>query len=152
MILESWLAFFHISAILAWIVFATSQAALCRSDWMNAATLQRLQRMDRILWIATAAVLLTGLARIGWGNKGMGFYAGNLLLYSKIALFAVVASLQVGPSRQYRSWTAHLQRTQELPADERVRGARRKVMIATHLMAIIPLPAVFLARGFGAWP
>ncbi|MCK9517289.1 MAG: DUF2214 family protein [Ottowia sp.] len=149
MILESWLAFFHISAILAWIVFATSQAALCRSDWMNVATLQRLARMDRILWVATAAVLLSGLARIWWGNKGLDFYAGNLLLYSKIALFAVVASLQVGPSRQYRSWMAELQQTQELPADGRVRAARRNVMIATHLMALIPLPAVFLARGFG---
>lgn len=149
MILESWLAFFHISAILAWIVFATSQAALCRSDWMNVATLQRLARMDRILWVATAAVLLSGLARIWWGSKGLDFYAGNLLLYSKIALFAVVASLQVGPSRQYRSWMTELQETQELPADERVRSARRHVMVATHLMALIPLPAVFLARGFG---
>lgn len=149
MILESWLAFFHISAILAWIVFATSQAVLCRGDGMNAATLQRLARLDRIVWIATAAVLLTGLARVGWGAKGVDFYAGNLLLHTKIALFSVVVLLQVGPSRRYRSWRAHLQRTRELPTEEQVRGVRRNVMIATHLMALIPLPAVFLARGFG---
>ena len=150
MILESWLAFFHISAILAWIVFATSQAALCRSDWMNAATLQRLGRMDRILWVATAAVLLSGLARIFWGVKGADWYAGNWLLYSKLVLFALVASLQVGPSRHYRSWIAHVREYRELPDADEVRAARRKVMIATHLMALIPLPAVFLARGFGA--
>lgn len=150
MVLEAWLAFFHITAILAWIVFATSQAALCRSDWMNAATLPRLARMDRILWIATAAVLLSGLARIAWGVKGVGWYSGNPLLHTKVVLFAVVASLQLAPSRQYRRWITHFAEAGGLPAESLVRGARRKVMIATHLMALIPLPAVFLARGFGA--
>ena len=47
--LEPWLAFFHISAILGWIVFASSEAALCRREWLNAAVVQRLARLDRIL-------------------------------------------------------------------------------------------------------
>ena len=62
--LEPWLAFFHLGAVLAWVVFASSQAALCRGDWLNAAVVRRLARLDTILWVATAAVLLTGLARI----------------------------------------------------------------------------------------
>lgn len=150
MIAESWLAYLHITAILAWIVFATSQAALCRQDWLNAPALQRLLRLDRILWIATAVVLATGLARVFWGVKGAGWYAANPLLYTKVVLFAAVALLQVAPSRSYRGWTARLQAGGALPAAEQVQAARRKVMIATHLMALIPLPAVFMARGFGA--
>ena len=39
---EAWLAFFHISAVLGWIVFASSEAALCRREWLNAAVVQRL--------------------------------------------------------------------------------------------------------------
>ena len=46
---EAWLAFFHISAVLGWIVFASSEAALCRREWLNAAVVQRLVRLDRIL-------------------------------------------------------------------------------------------------------
>lgn len=149
MILESLLAFLHVSAILAWIVFATSQAAICRSDWINPTVVQRLVRLDRILWIATAAVLLTGIARIFLGAKGTGFYATNLLLYAKIGLFAVVMALQVSPSRHYRAWADRLAHA-HLPSESEVRAARRSVMVATHLVAIIPLPAVFLARGFGA--
>ena len=42
--LEPWLAFFHISAFLGWIVFASAQAALCRTEWLNAAVVPRLQR------------------------------------------------------------------------------------------------------------
>ena len=147
MILESLLAFLHVSAILAWIVFATSQAAICRSDWLNATVVQRLVRLDRILWIATAAVLLTGIARIFLGAKGTGFYATNLLLYAKIGLFAAVMALQVSPSRHYRAWADRLAHDR-LPSETEVRAARRSVMVATHLVAIIPLPAVFLARGW----
>ena len=44
--LEPWLAFFHISAFLGWIVFASAQAALCRTEWLNAAVVPRLVRLD----------------------------------------------------------------------------------------------------------
>lgn len=147
--LESWLAFFHISAVLGWIVFASSQAAICRGDWFNAAVVPRLVRLDRILWIATASVLLTGLARTFWGAKGMGWYWSNPLLHLKVTLFVVAALLQVGATRQYARWQAQLDRDGSLPAENEIAGPRKLVMIATHLVAVIPLPAVFLARGFG---
>lgn len=148
--LEPILSFLHISAILGWIVFASSQAAICRGDWFNAAVVQRLRRLDGILWIATAAVLVTGLARTFWGAKGMGWYWINPLLHIKITLFLVAALLQVGPTRQYRRWQTELERHGQLPDAEAVAGPRKLVMVATHLVALIPLPAVFLARGFGA--
>ncbi|QTD45839.1 DUF2214 family protein [Ottowia testudinis] len=146
--LEPWLAFFHISAFLGWIVFASAQAALCRTEWLNAAVVRRLARLDTILWVATAAVLLTGLARVYWGAKGPAWYWGNPLLHVKLTLFFVAALLQLGPTRQYRRWQAAVQAGGALPPEAQVRGARRLVMIATHLVALIPLAAVFMARGW----
>ena len=148
--LEPWLAFFHISAILGWVVFATAQSALCRRDWLNAAMLPRLVRLDTILWVATAAVLLSGLARTWWGAKGWAWYWSNPLLYAKLALFLAAAALQIGPARSYRRWQAAWRQDGALPPEAEIRGARLPVILATHLVAIIPLPAVFLARGFGA--
>lgn len=148
MILESLLAYFHLIAIFAWIVFAVSQAAVCHREWLNEAALRRLVHLDAILWTATASVALAGFARIFFGVKGVQFYALNWLLYTKIVLFLVVASLQIVPSRYYRRWLKAFPE-KGLPDDDEVRSARRKIMVATHLMAIIPLPAVFLARGFG---
>ena len=147
--IEAGLAFFHISAFLAWIVFASSQAALCRMEWLNAAVVGRLARLDRILWIATAAVLITGLARMFWGAKGAAWYWSNPLLHLKITLFVVAAVLMVGPTRRIARWQGALAATGTLPDEAEVRGVRKLVMIETHLVAVIPLAAVFLARGFG---
>lgn len=146
---EAWLAFFHISAFLAWVVFASSQAALCRVEWLNEAVVHRLARLDRILWIATAAVLLSGLARMVWGVKGLGWYASHPLLHLKLTLFVVAALLMLGCSRKIVRWRQTMAQQGALPSPTDIRNARKLIMLETHLVALIPLVAVFLARGWG---
>ena len=148
--LEPWLAFFHISAFLCWIVFASAQAALCRTEWLNAAVVPRLVRLDVILWIATAAVLLSGLARIYWGAKGSAWYWSNWLLHLKLTLFFITALLMIGPTRRIARWQARVAAGGSLPPEAEISGVRKLVMIEAHLVALIPLAAVFLVRGWGA--
>lgn len=147
--LESWLAFFHISAFLAWIVFGSSVTAICRHDWLNEAVVQRLNRLNRTLWIATLFVFLTGFARTWWGAKGFDWYWSNPLLYVKVILFVVAILMTVGPTRRFLRWKRMLHAQGELPSVQEVRGARISLLLATHVVAVIPLPAVFMARGFG---
>ena len=45
---EALLAYAHFVAILMLVVFVTSEAALCRPEWMNAAVVRRLARVDLI--------------------------------------------------------------------------------------------------------
>jgi putative membrane protein len=149
MILESILAFFHISAILALVVFATSEAALCRAEWMNAQVVDRLVRVDRIYWIALIAVVLTGLARIFWGIKGAAWYWSNWLLHVKLTMTVIVLALSVRPTLRFRRWQAVLRSGGTLPTQAEVTQVRKMVMISTHIVPLIPLAAVFLARGFG---
>jgi putative membrane protein len=151
MIEEALLSFLHLSAILGWVVFASSQAALCRADWLNPAAVRRLARLDTILWLATAAVLLTGLARIYLGIKGAAWYWHNPLLWLKLALFVLAVLLLPGATRRYRRWRAQLDAGGPLPPEAEVRAARRLVMVATHLVAVIPLAAVFMARGYSGF-
>ena len=70
--LEALLAYAHFVTILAVVVFLTSETALCRPEWMNAAVVHRLVRIDRIYLVSALALLATGLARTFWGVKGMG--------------------------------------------------------------------------------
>jgi putative membrane protein len=150
MTLEAILAYIHILAILSMVVFISSEAALCRSEWMNARVVERLVRVDMIYGIAAVLVLASGLARTYWGYKGGGWYWTNWLLHLKLGMFIVVALMSIKPTLMYRRWRRELQATGALPSDAQITDARKWVMIQAHIIAIIPIAAVFLARGFGA--
>jgi putative membrane protein len=149
MTLEALLASAHLLAILTAVVFITSETAIGRSEWLNAKVVQRLVTVNRIYLIGLAAVLLTGLARIWWGIKGDAWYWGNWLLHLKLTLFIVVALLAIKPAAMYRRWLRQLEESGALPDELQVRTARRQVMVAAHLIALVPIAGAFLARGFG---
>lgn len=83
MLQETLLAYAHYIAIFSLIVFLTSEAALCRPEWLNAAVVHRLGRLDLLYLLAAILVLATGLARTHWGMKGMGWYWHQPVLHAK---------------------------------------------------------------------
>ena len=148
MLLESLLAYAHFVAILSVVVFVTSEAALCRAEWLNAAVVRRLARVDVIYLLAALAVLLTGVARTGWGMKGMGWYWQQPLLHLKLTLFVIIGGLSIPPTLAFRRWVRQLDAHGTLPEAAEVRRVRRLVMIQAHIMVLIPLAGSLLARGF----
>ena len=147
MFTEALLAYLHIAAILAVVVFLTSQAALCRVEWLNAAVVRRLARLDLIYLFAAMAVLLTGLARTWWGFKGTGWYWHQPLLHIKATLFVVIGLMSIQPTRAFLRWRRQLDLDGSLPNPAEIKTVRRWIMIETHLLALIPVAAVLLARG-----
>ena len=150
MTLEAILAYLHLLAILTLVVFIASEAALCRVEWINPAVVERLARVDMVYGIAALAVIATGVARTWWGMKGTAWYWTNPLLHLKLTLFVIVGVISIFPTMRYLRWRQALRTTGALPAEAEVRKTRKLVMIQAHLIALIPLVAVFLARGFGA--
>ncbi|MBE7366830.1 DUF2214 family protein [Ramlibacter pallidus] len=149
MILESLLQYAHILAILTLVVFLTSEAALCRPEWMRPEIVERLAMVDRIYGIAALAVLATGVLRIYLGVKGEDWYWSNWLLHTKFALFVLVALLSIKPTIRFARWKRALRANGTLPPAEEVRAVRKLVMVQAHIIPFIPLAAAFLARGFG---
>ncbi len=149
MTLEAILAYLHLLAILTMVVFISSEAALCRVQWLNAAVVERLAKVDMVYGIAAVMVLVTGIARTWWGVKGTAWYWTNGLLHLKLTLFVIVGVISIFPTLNYMRWRKALRATGALPNEEQIRKTRRLVMVQAHLLALIPLAAVFLARGFG---
>ena len=149
MTLEALLAYGHIVSLLMAATFLASQTALCRSEWLNAAAVERLVRLDRLWWLSALAVLLTGLARSYWGMKGAGWYWAQPLLHAKLTLFVLVALLSLLPTRRFLQWRRTLRATGALPSAEALRATRRLVMIEAHALVLLPLLGVLLARGIG---
>ena len=150
MTLEALLAYAHLLAILTLVVFVASEAALCRPEWLNAAAVERLVTIDRVYGIAAGAVFVTGLARIFLGAKGMSWYGHNWLLWTKLGLFVVIGLLSIRPTLRFTGWRNALRANGALPGADEVRAVRKMVMVQAHLIPLIPLAAVFLARGYGA--
>jgi putative membrane protein len=147
MTFEAVLASIHLLAILTLVVFVSSQAALCRSEWMSAAVVQRLARLDLIYGIVAVVLLLTGLARLFWGVKGLGGYTGSPLFHLKMTLFVVTALLSIKPTIAFRRWKRALDASGRLPSAEEIAGTRRWVMWQAHVIPLIAVVAVFWARG-----
>lgn len=149
MTLDAILQYLHISAILTLVVFLSSEAALCRPQWLNAAVVERLPIVDRIYGIAALAVLVTGLVRIYYGTKGSTWYWHNWLLHVKLTLFVIVGLISIAPTLRFARWRKALRADGTMPSEEEVRRTRKLVMVQAHIVPIIPLAAAFLARGFG---
>ena len=147
MTFEAVLASVHLLAILTLVVFLTSQAALCRVEWMNAAVVQRLARLDMIYGIAAVILLLTGIARLLWGVKGMGAYTASPLFHLKMTLFVIAFLLSLKPTLTFRRWKKTMDASGQLPAPEEVRQTRKWVMWQGHVVPVIAVVAIFWARG-----
>ena len=151
MISEAILSYLHLSAILAMVVFITSEGAICRPEWFNAAVLKRMLHVDLIYMICGAAVAITGVTRIILGAKGADWYIAQPMLHIKVLLFLVVGVMSVRVSMALQAWYQAWEESGKLPAEADIRRIRKWIMIEAHIIMVIPLFAVFLSRGlFGA--
>lgn len=146
---EALLAFAHLMAILMMATFLASQTALCRPEWINPAVLRRLVVVDGLYWASTLAVLATGLTRSFLGIKSAQWYWAQPLLHGKVTLLVLIALMSLVPTRRFLRWHRDAQAYNALPSPEQLRSTRRLVMLEAHLIILVPLLAVMLARGIG---
>lgn len=148
MTLEAVLAALHIVAILTLVVFLSSQAALCRAEWLNAAVVKRLARLDAIYAASAVVLVATGLARVFWGVKGMSWYLSQPMFHFKITLVVAIAIVSIFPTIAFRRWLRKLRADGTLPNAREVAKVRRLVMVQAHMVPVVAVIAVFWTRGW----
>ena len=150
MLWESTLAYIHLALILSLAVFQGSLAALLRPEWFNTAVLLRVQRVVLINKIAMALVIASGLARFFYGMKPAASYLANPLMHAKITLVLIMMALALPCYRACKLWLRNYHENQSLPSETSIRKARRWIMASSHLMLLIPIFAVLMARGYSS--
>ncbi len=146
---SAWFAFLHHLAAFTAVGALAVEAAAFRPP-LSAAQALRLQRTDNLYGVAAVAVLVIGLLRVVYFEKGAAYYWHDLFFLGKFTAFLLAALISVYPTRVFMSWKPVLRSggTPQIPA----RVAQRvQVCLALELGAIsvILLCAAFMARGFG---
>jgi putative membrane protein len=151
MLLDATLAFLHFTAILLLAGFLAAEAMLLRGD-LGARDIVTLARSDVGYFASAMLVLATGLARVFFGAKGAAFYADNPFFWAKVGLFLAIGLVSIRPTRAFLGWrrAARAAAGFSVPAAD-IAVARRYVLVELHLLALMPLAAVLMARGIGYW-
>ncbi len=147
MLLDATLAYLHFLSIISLVALILAEAALLRPA-LIAQSGRWLAKLDIGVAVAAVVVLAGGLSRALWGAKGWAYYAHNPVFHAKIGLFVLIALLSIVPTLQFIRWARAFRRDPAcmVPAAE-LKRARRYVLIELHLLVLLPLLGVMMARG-----
>ena len=109
---------------------------------------RRLQATDMVLGIAAGALLVIGLLRVFFFEKGADYYFHSQAFLAKLSIFIAVGLLSIVPTREFLSWRGALKAGQVPVVSTRKLQFIRKI-IHGELFAIvlILLCAAIMARG-----
>ena len=143
------LAYAHFAAIFTMLWFLAKEWTLLRvgADRLDTTALAK---ADAGFGIAAGLVLITGICRVTLGAKPASFYLHNPVFHSKIGLFVLLGLLSIWPTILFIRWRkARVADPNFRIPDADWRTARRLLIVELHLVALIPLAAVIMARGIG---
>jgi len=150
--MEILVAYLHYLSIIATGSFLTAELVLCRAappTGPTAGYVRVLSRVDVGYFTAALAALATGVIRLFFYAKGVGFYLPNPFFHAKLGLYVLVAVISITPTVRIIRWSRALAQGGPPPTPADIRGVRRLVHVELMLLALIPLMAVLMARGIG---
>jgi putative membrane protein len=143
------MAFLHHVAAFATVSALAVEVALFKPP-LSVQQARRLQRTDNIFGAAAGAVLVIGLLRVTYFEKGPSYYWHDTFFIAKFAAFLIAALISIYPTAVFLAWSRGL-KAGSAPeiSTERVRSVRLCLMLELTLILVILLCAPLMARGFG---
>ena len=146
--MEPLVAYLHYLAIVLISGFLVAEMVVCRPS-LEAEQVRLLPRLDIFFFSAALLALATGLLRLFYYAKGVGFYLPNPFFVMKMALYLAIATHSIKPTVSFLRWRRRLAESGELPPAQEIATARRLIHVEVALLALMPLMAVLMARGIG---
>ena len=140
-------AFLHHLCAFTLVPAVAIEFALIRGE-LTVSAARRLQVTDIVLGIAAGALLVVGLLRVFYFEKGASYYFHSHAFLAKLSLFIVVGLLSIIPTMEFLSWRGAL-KTGQVPviAAKKLRLVTAIIHGELLVIAIILLCAAIMARG-----
>lgn len=117
---------------------------------MSIEEIRRIQRVDLVYGISAGLLLIVGLLRVFFFEKGVNFYIHNSFFWVKMTAFVIVALLSIDPTIRYIRWNRTLKQDQGLEiSDAEYKRTRLLLRLEIIGIAIILFAAPMMARGVG---
>jgi putative membrane protein len=143
------MAFLHHAAAFTVVAALAVEVALFKPP-LSLLQARRLLGTDLLFGASAAAVLIVGLLRVAYFEKGPAYYWHDAFFLVKFGAFIVAALISIYPSVTFLSWRKSLQSgTVPQIAAARIRRVRLCLMLELTAIVVILLCAAFMARGFG---
>jgi putative membrane protein len=143
------LAYAHFASIFALIWFLAQEWTVLRRG-ASALDPVALAKADIGYAVAAVAVLISGVCRVTLGAKPAAFYLHNPVFHTKVTLFVLVGLLSIWPTIAFIRWRKAAASDPHYRIDQSEwRKAKRFLLVELHLVALIPLAALIMARGIG---
>ena len=144
-------AFLHHLAAFALVSAIAAEFLMIREE-LTLRSARRILFADMIIGIAAATVLVAGLLRVFFFEKGADYYAHNAFFIAKISLFVTIALLSIYPTREFLSWRRGLNEGR-LPATagDKLQSIRGISHLELAGIGLILLCAALMAKGIGSF-
>jgi putative membrane protein len=143
------IAFLHHVLAFGLVSALAAQAVLLRGE-LTLEKAQALRSADKALGISAALLLIVGLARVLYFEKGAAYYFHSATFLAKLSLFALLALVSVIPTLEFLGWRGKLR---EGLVPQPPRGKLRIIRALVHAelagIVLILLFAALMARGIG---
>lgn len=117
---------------------------------LTVAEARRIQRVDLVYGISAGLLIVVGLLRVFFFEKGPNFYLNNHVFWTKMALFAIIGLLSIYPTIRYIKWNPMLKENKAPEIQEaEFRNVRRLLGLEMTGIVLILLAAPLMARGIG---
>jgi putative membrane protein len=140
-------AFLHHLCAFTLVSAVAIEFALFRQE-LTLVSARNLQATDRVLGIAAGALLMIGLLRVFYFEKGPDYYFHSHAFIAKFSIFVAIGLLSIIPTLEFLSWRKVLSDGQ-VPAINAKKRRLVSAVIHGELLAIviILLCAAIMARG-----
>jgi putative membrane protein len=111
---------------------------------------RRLQRTDSLFGVAAGVVLVVGLLRVVYFEKGAAYYWHDTYFLVKFGAFLVASLISIYPTVSFLGWNRAL-RAGEAPQIGAAQAQRVRLCLRLELALILVILAcaALMARGFG---
>ena len=117
---------------------------------LSLAEARRIQIMDIVYGVSAGVLVIVGLLRVFYFEKGAAYYAHNWFFWTKMLGFALAALLSIYPTLRFLSWRKLTARN-EVPeiSDQEVGRIKMLLRLETAAIALILFSARHHRRGIG---